>query len=162
MGKRNGRLLSLVKLGHAEKLAREYFDLPLAKHGLIGQREYIDNTDYFIIPAVADLELCWYYCNLDGTMPMAVLELAVDKDNDAERSCSRLTWMSGKGWSYSMKGAENERHVSKRGEEVLHAVNALLATDFSVGVEYPIKEDRLAEIVEFHAQAFLTVKGMKR
>jgi hypothetical protein len=162
MGKRNGRLLSLVKLGHAEKLARQHFDLPLANHGLIGQREYIDNTDYFIVPAAADLELCWYYCNLDGQQPMAALELAVDKDNDAERSCSRLIWTSGKGRNYSMMGAENERHISKRGEELLRAINLLLATDMTVGVEYPIKEDRLAEIVEFHAQSFLTVKGLTK
>lgn len=162
MAKRNGRLLSLVKLGHAEKLARQYFDLPLAKHGLIGQREHIDNTDYFIIPAVGDLELCWYYCSLDGQLPMTALQLAVDKDSDTERSCSRLVWMSGKGWNYSMMGAENERHISKRGEELLHAINQLLATDYTVGVEYPIKEDRLAEIVEFHAHAFLTVKGLTK
>ncbi len=132
--------------------------MPLAKHGLISQHQFIDNTNYFIVPASGGLELLWYYDMLEQT-PRAVLELAVDKDNDAERSCSRLTWMSGKGWNYSMMGAENERHISRRGEELLRAINLLLAADFTVGREYEVDESRVPEIVEFHAQAFLIAKG---
>ena len=153
MDRNNVRSLVPARLRHVEKLARETFDMPLAKHGLIGQHQFIDNTNYFIIPKASGLELLWFYDLVDQT-PRAVLEAGIDG-----KSFSRLTWMSGKGWNYSMMGAENERHISKRGEELLRAINLLLATDMTVGVEYPIKEDRLAEIVEFHAQAFLIAKG---
>lgn len=153
MGSSNVRPLVPATLKYAERLARETFDMPLAKHGLIGRREYLDHTNYFIVPEAGGLEMLWYYDML-GMSPRAVLELRIDQD-----SFSRLTWESGKGWRYSMMGGEDERRIEPRGAEFLHAVNQLLAADFTVGIEYPVKQDRVADIVEFHAQAFLSVKG---
>lgn len=156
MGKNNVRPLVSVGLRHAEKLAREKFDMPLAKHGLIGKHEYLDNTDYFTLPDAGGLGLCWYF-DFQRDLPHAVLELMID-DNDA----SRLEWLSGKGWSYSMMGVEDERSIGPRGAEFLHAINQLLRSDFTVGAKYPVDEARVDEIVEFHAQAFLTVKGLTK
>lgn len=156
MGEKRSNVRPLVPAGlkHAEKLARMNFDLPLSKYGLIGQHQYLDHTNYFIVPAAGDLELLWYY-DMSRQTPRAVLELRIGED-----SFSRLTWVSGKGWNYSMMGGENERSIGARAEECLHAVNQLLATDFSVGREYAIDESRVAEIVEFHALSILTVKGV--
>ncbi len=153
VGRNNVRSLVPARLRHVEKLAHETFDMPLAKHGLIGQHQFIDNTNYFIIPKAGGLELLWFYDLVDQT-PRAVLEAGIDG-----KSFSRLTWVSGKSWNYSMMGLEDERRICERGVQFLQAINMLLATDYAVGIEYPVKEDRLADIVEFHAQAFLIAKG---
>jgi hypothetical protein len=150
----NVRPLVPATLKYAERLAREFFDSPLAKHGLIGRHEYLDHTNYFIVPEAGGLELLWYYDMFNKT-PRAVLELRIDQD-----TFSRLTWGSGRGWLYSMMGGESENRIEPRGEEFLHAVNQLLATDFTVGIEYPVKKDHVADIVEFYAQCLLTAKGV--